>query len=100
MTLAGNCPHYAGMQLIDRLVRLAELWAQQSNRSLSRLATVVANDGKLFERIAAGGSCTLATFERFLNHLDKPENWPASVIPDEALDILRSVRIESEQEAA
>lgn len=91
------------MHLIDRLVRLAELWAEQSNRSLSRLATIVANDGKLFDRVAAGGSCTVATFERFLDHLDRPENWPNSTIPPEALSILGSIRAataDDEKEAA
>lgn len=77
----------ARMTLIARLVRLSEIWAEANSRSLSRLATIVVNDGKLFERISAGGSCTVATYERLLDHLRDPQNWSVP-IPDEALMLM------------
>lgn len=75
------------MTLIEELVAAARIWAAESNRSLARLATVVVNDGKLFERITAGGTCTVTTYERLLAHLRDTSNWP-SAIPCEALRLL------------
>ena len=71
------------MDLIEKLVSSAEHWARVNERSLARLATIVVNDGKLFERIANGGSCTVATYEKLMGHLRDPANW-ASPIPYEA----------------
>lgn len=75
------------MMLIERLVGAAEIWAAEHERSLSRLATIVVNDGKLFDRIAAGGSCTVATYERLMAHLRTPSNW-SKAIPAEACELL------------
>lgn len=87
------------MTLIERLLALAEMWARENDRSLSRLATIVVNDGKLFDRIAAGGSCTVATYERLIGHLSEPSNWP-NRIPVEAQRLLAVVRPEVEQVSA
>lgn len=67
------------MMLIPRLVAVAEIWASTHDRSLARLATIVVNDGKLFERISGGGSCTVATYERLMAHLRDPSNWAAPI---------------------
>lgn len=75
------------MTLIERLVQAAELWARENQRSLARLATIVVNDGKLFDRIAGGGSCTVATYERLMDHLRDPTSW-SGPIPCEALQLL------------
>ncbi len=75
------------MTLIERLFALAEMWARENDRSLSRLATIVVNDGKLFDRIAAGGSCTVATYERLIAHLADPSNW-SKPIPVEGCKLL------------
>ena len=79
------------MTLIERLVRLAELWAATNERSISRLATIVANDGKLFDRLSEGRSCTVALLERFLDFFEQPSNWGGQV-PDEAASLVSSVR--------
>jgi hypothetical protein len=76
-----------GMTLIERLFALAEHWARENKRSLSRLATIVVNDGKLFERLASGGSCTVATYERFIVYLREPTNWTGG-LPTEVLHLL------------
>lgn len=75
------------MDLIEKLVGSAEHWARANERSLARLATIVVNDGKLFERIASGGSCTVATYEKIMGHLRDPANW-AEGIPSEAAHLL------------
>ncbi len=87
------------MTLIERLFALAEMWARENDRSLSRLATIVVNDGKLFDRITAGGSCTVATYERLIAHLSDPLNW-TKPIPAEGLRLLRAPAIENEQVSA
>jgi hypothetical protein len=95
------------LTLIERLMRLGVLWAEANGRSPARLATIVANDGKLFDRLAGGATCTIATFERFIVFLRDPANWPAAGMPDEATGLLGSVEMSaavhagtSEQEAA
>jgi hypothetical protein len=55
---------------------LASEWATANGRSLARLATLVANDGKLFDRLATGAGCTIATYERFMRFFADPANWP------------------------
>jgi hypothetical protein len=39
------------------------------------LATIVANDGKFFDRVEAGGGFTVGMYERFLKYM---EDHPAS----------------------
>lgn len=80
------------MTLIERLLRLSAMWADANQRSLPRLATIVANDGKLFERLQAGKSCTVATLERFVAHLSAPVNWPGEAVPEEAERLMLGLR--------
>lgn len=87
------------MTLIERLTALAEIWARENDRSLSRLATIVVNDGKLFDRIACGGSLTVATYERLISHLATPGHW-SGPIPEDALRLLGSSCKAIEQAAA
>lgn len=82
------------MDLIGRLLSLANLWTSANDRSLSRLATMVANDGKLFDRLNAGATCTVTTFERFVHFLNDASNWRDGV-PSEARVLLDSVLMES-----
>lgn len=72
------------MTLIERLLELARLWCAAHDRSLSRLATIVANDGKTLGRLEEGKTCTVAMFERFLFFFREPANWPGGAIPDAA----------------
>lgn len=76
------------MRIVDQLVRLAGIWSVENDRSVSRLATIVADDGKFFTRIEAGGRLTTETFEKFLTFFRDGANWPAGRIPAEAADLL------------
>lgn len=76
------------MKLIDRLLQLASIWSATADRSPARLATVVVNDGKFFDRLAAGGSCDVRTFERFATHLSNPASWPGDQVPEKATELL------------
>ena len=79
------------MTLIDRLVKLAQLWAAAQERELSTLGTLVAKDGKFFGRLAEGKTCTVALFERFLLFFREPENWPEGILPADAAALLDEV---------
>jgi hypothetical protein len=69
------------MTLIERLLELSRLWCEAHGRSLSRLATIVANDGKVLSRLEDGRTCTVAMVERFLNFFRDPASWPEGAIP-------------------
>ncbi len=56
------------MTLRERLLEEAETFCAATGMSKARLATIVVNDGKFFDRIEAGGDCTTGTFERFQTH--------------------------------
>jgi hypothetical protein len=76
------------VQLIDRLLSLAELWAAARGLSVSRLGNLVVRDGNFFERVAAGRSCTITTFEKFVAYFREAQHWPDAVIPPAALALL------------
>jgi hypothetical protein len=48
------------------LIARADAYCEATGRSKARLATIVANDGKFFDRIASGGGMTTRMYERFL----------------------------------
>lgn len=56
------------MTLKEELLREAETFCAATGMSKARLATIVVNDGKFFDRIEAGGDCTTGTLEKFQAH--------------------------------
>lgn len=82
------------MQLIERLLEVANMWSAANDRSLPRLATIVANDGKLFDRLANGATCTVATLERAFSFLADAENWPGKRVPDRATAVMEGAMME------
>jgi len=74
--------------MIDQLQRLAEIWVRVSERSLSRLATIVVNRGHFFDSLQGGGDCGTETFEKFLSFFRNGDNWPAGRVPQDAADLL------------
>jgi len=61
------------MDLIADLLARVDRFCQRTGMSKARLATIVVNDGKFFDRIAAGGSTTVKTYERFVAWLAEAE---------------------------
>jgi len=51
------------LSLTDQLIRDAERVAEHRKISMSRLATIVVNDGKFFGALKNGGTCTVRTYE-------------------------------------
>ena len=58
-----SCPT---MDLKSQLIAAAEAYCARTGMSKARLATIIANDGKFFDRLDAGGTVTLPTFERIM----------------------------------
>lgn len=54
------------MDLSANMLALADRYCAEKKISRSRLATIVVNDGKFFDRIDKGGSLTVRTYERFI----------------------------------
>ena len=84
----GIVPHRDGMDLLIEMRSLSDRWCQANDRSLPRLATIVVNDGKLFDRLATGAGCTIATYQRFLRFFQSADNWPSNEIPPDVVDRL------------
>lgn len=59
--------------LQEDLISRARRHCAERGISLSRLATIVVNDGKFFQRLERGSSCTLKTYERFIIYLAQQE---------------------------
>jgi len=53
------------MTLKEKLLQDAQAYCDEKPISLARLATIVVNDGKFFDRIKGGGDCTTKIYERF-----------------------------------
>lgn len=54
------------MDLTADLLAKADDYCATAKISRARLATLVANDGKFFDRVEAGGGLTIKMFERFM----------------------------------
>jgi hypothetical protein len=75
--------------MIQQLLSLSKIWCQARSLSAARLGTLVAGNSKFFDQVARpGGSCTVATFEKFLAFFRDPANWPEDVIPKDAAELL------------
>lgn len=71
------------MSTEQNILTLATRYAEHRGLKLSTVATYAANDGKTFERLAAGGSCTLRTADKLLGWFAArwPDGlaWPADI---------------------
>ncbi|HEX3065177.1 MAG TPA: hypothetical protein VHQ39_06830 [Dongiaceae bacterium] len=63
--------------LTTHLLRSAEAYCRRTGLSKARLATIVINDGKFFDRVAAGGGLTVKTYEKFMAHFEADAEKPA-----------------------
>ncbi len=67
------------MDLRSNLLALADSYCAARGISRARLATLVVNDGKFFERVGRGGDFTIRTYERFVRYFaDHPCPTPAA----------------------
>ena len=65
------------------ILTLARLYCEATGRSLSRVSTVVRNDGKFFRRLDEGAGCTMDTYGKclrwFSEHWPEGTSWPDGV---------------------
>lgn len=59
------------------LVRLAEAYAGHLQLTLSTVSTYARNDGKFFDKLKGGASCTLKTASTVVQWF--ADNWPADL---------------------
>ena len=89
------------MRLEEYLIHLGEAWCAATGLSPVTLGAKLANDGKLFTRLAAGKGVTTTRWQSFLSFFRNGDNWPESVIPDAACDLLdRLENIATEADAS
>ena len=75
------------MDLMGDFHWLARRWEEEQQRvdpsiSVKTLGFRVAQDSKLFARLASGKTITIPLFERTVNFLADPANWPDGVPQD------------------
>jgi hypothetical protein len=57
------------MDYRERLLRAADAFCKKRNIARATASTLVANDGKFLDRIAAGAGCTVERFEQVMARL-------------------------------
>lgn len=62
------------MTLRETLIIVANHYAQARRLSMSRVSTLVLNDGKALDRISSGGDLNTGSYERALEWFSA--NWP------------------------
>ena len=76
------------MRINEQVERLADIWAEASGRSKSRLATIVVNRGHFFESMRGKATYSIEAFEKFLSFFRNGDNWPEGHIPEQAVQLL------------
>ncbi|WP_054731609.1 hypothetical protein [Sphingopyxis macrogoltabida] len=78
--------------LRNALLSVADAYTDEINmhggKSLARVSTIVLNQGRFFQRLRDGKTCTLDSFEAVLEWFSSPANWPGGTIPPAAADML------------
>lgn len=62
------------MDTRQTLLTVARAYSDATGRSLARTATLIHDTGALFKKLEAGGSCTIATYDKAMHWFAK--NWP------------------------
>lgn len=68
------------MTLKATLIKAAERHCRLTGISKARLASIVVNDGKFFDRIERGGGFTADTYERFMAHFARADARRAAAL--------------------
>jgi hypothetical protein len=72
------------MDLRTSLMLISKRYCDAAGISKPRLATLLVNDGKFFDRVEGGGGFTARTYERALRWFS--EHWPANTDWPEGID--------------
>ena len=74
LTFAVKNPHIPFMQLTDHLLMTARAFSEARGLSLSRVSTLVFNEGKKLRAIERGSDLSTGRFEQSMRWFS--ENWP------------------------
>ena len=65
------------------LLTVARTYCDATGRSLARVATLIHDQGALFKKLEAGGTCTIETYDKamcwFSDHWPPSMNWPEGI---------------------
>lgn len=78
------------MLLEQYLLELMRIWAATTGGAVTTLGARLANDGKLYGRLAAGRSITTSLFQSSLSFFRDGANWPDGSVPETACDLLEN----------
>lgn len=59
------------------LLTVARAYSAATGRSLARVATLIHDQGALFKKLEAGGSCTIDTYDKAMQWFS--DHWPAGL---------------------
>lgn len=65
------------MNMTAQLMATSDLYCAAANRSRSRVATIIFNDGKKLDLVAAGADLTTRSFENAMRWFS--DNWPEGI---------------------
>ena len=71
------------MNLKARLLSEADAWVARTGLSHARLASIVINDGKFFERVRKGGEFKVSTYERFMKYFAGTGRFVPRISPND-----------------
>lgn len=87
------------MDLIGNLTILVDLWtgahraAGADRISRKTLGARVLDDAKVFDRLEGGGALNIPRYERLIDYLADPANWPEREIPTAAERVLAALGV-------
>lgn len=68
------------MALREEILDACKIYCARAKKMPSTVGNMIVNDGKFFDRIEAGGGCTMATYEKvmcwFKENTPPPEQPP------------------------
>lgn len=79
------------ISLLPVLWRIADQWVAVTGTNHSTLGNRALFSSGVFERLRAGKTITQQNYERLLNWLAQPANWPESDIPQECVLLLHDM---------
>ena len=76
------------MRLEEILIRLSEIWCENTGRKESTLSARLANDGKMLTSVRDGSFVTTGKYQHFLSWFRTADNWKDGGIPADAVEVL------------
>ncbi len=79
------------ISLLPVLWRIADQWVGVTGTNYSTLGNRAVFSSGVFDRLRAGKTITHQNFERLINWLAQPVNWPEGVVPEDCAILLHDM---------